>query len=126
MPGKKSNNTRLRNVLNSLGDNSEAIARKLRAMKISGIPCQLDACPIANVVRQELGGSIVYADQDSVDILDLNENYVASVVPPPGVISFMYDFDVGRYRFLKMPEDDMYAFQESEPGERTQDTEFPR
>ncbi len=103
----KTQKAKLKNLLGSLGDTPSEIAANLHKRSVKGIPCQIDSCPVANLVKAELGCTEVFADTDSIDIR-ADDELVASVKPPNALQEFMVMFDNGKYSFLALG-DEEYA-----------------
>jgi hypothetical protein len=99
---------RLKKLLNKLGDNKTEVADSLKASNCIGVKSSLESCPVANYVRASIAfPGKVYADQDTVDVIDPTDGTIlASTSTPLQIAQFMTAFDdTKEFNFLEMEED---------------------
>lgn len=89
--------------LKELGGGPKVVAASLAAMKIKGVPCDADECPVAKVVKKWFrSASMVVVDMADITVgwkadgrSEVGDSF--SVKPPAAVANFIDQFDGGKF-----------------------------
>lgn len=86
-------------LLAELGDHSDAIADRFRALGLKGVRKAVDCCPVAAYLQNcGIEGAMVDADSnDELFVRDFDRTLVGPVEFPGAVADFVLAFDRGVY-----------------------------
>ena len=99
VPDTPNLSTQVKEALDALGKNAGEVAATLRRLRITGIPEVCASCPVARYLRSVTQKEI---ECDYKETWNGGSGEICSVPIPDPVRDFMFAFDHGGFRELKM------------------------
>jgi hypothetical protein len=96
----ESKESKVLDLLNSLGSDSIEVARNLRTQKIKGIPYDAHSCPVATFLKSKFPGWKITTFRTITGYngkIPPSEWTIFTIPTPPAVYKFMVAFDKGQF-----------------------------